>query len=185
MEHRHIQLKRAPAASFLLVLSCGACQGDWFMGKVGGRQSSAGNVTRVERRPQIAVKGESKPAIVAPRGQTLVVLSLEGRSELTFESPSSYSLVDKTGKEYPLYFAGSPTPEGGVTAEGWEFVKGGRLTMGGRWAYSGTAKLPGPKIVFIYVVPQGATELRLRDGDSIQSLEEKPQASTQRKGADL
>ena len=160
-----------------------ACQESYFTGGRRAGTGSPGQMIRVERRNEVKLRGEPKPTLLAPRGQTLLLVSFEGKREVRFDSKGeNYPLVDKAGREYPLYFAGSPAPQGGLTCEGWEFEGGGRLSMGGRWAYSGVARLPDPRVVFVYVVPEQAEGLSLVEGERSIALEEASSDPAPRRG---
>lgn len=165
---------RRSSAIVPLVLASFACKEGVF--STGERTpTSFGRLTKVERRSTVALSGESKPEISAPAGQTLLLLWFEGKGELRFDaSRPNYPLVDNASREYPLYYAGSPTGTGALTCERWEFVQGGRLSMGGRWVYGGRAKLPEAKVVLVYVVPAGTRDLKLKDGDTSRSLDVTP-----------
>lgn len=154
------------AALLLALLLWAGCSGLPGGGSLGSNATPLGNLVRVERRQHVTLKGEARPSINARAGETLYLLWFEGKTEIRFEPTlPDYPLQDAAGREFPLVFAGSPTPDGGLTAEGWRFESGGKMSMGGRWAYGGTARLPDPKVVLVYAVPADARPLKLVDKD--------------------
>jgi len=150
------------AASLLVSISCSSLPGG--LGGGGGEATPLGKLVKVERRQRVSLKGEARPSLTAPSGETLYLLWFEGKAEIHFEPTlPDYPLQDASGREFALVFAGTPTAEGALTAEGWRFEGGGKMSMGGRWAYGGTARLPEPKVVLVYAVPDQAQGLKLVD----------------------
>ena len=155
-----MQLKQV-AALLLLSVGCSGLPGG--LGG-GGETTPLGKLVKVEKRQRAALKGEARSSLTAPPGETLYLLWFEGKAEIHFEPTlPDYPLQDASGKEFALVFAGSPTAEGALTTEGWHFESGGKMSMGGRWAYGGTARLPEPKVVLVYAVPDAAQGLKLVD----------------------
>jgi hypothetical protein len=144
-----------------LALMLAACGGDSYR-LFQSTSTPLGNLVRVEEQTRIDLKGEPEGSLAAEAGGTLRLLWFEGQDQIHFDpSLPDFSLVDASGQEHPLVYAGSPTASGALSAADWSFASGGRMSMRGRWAYGGTAQLPEPKLVLVYRLPRGAAKLRL------------------------
>ena len=135
-------------------------------------KTSLGDLVKVEKKSEVITTGKSAEVIRPKSGQTLYVLSFEGKSEIKYETGSDdyYPLVDSSGQQFPLIFFGTPKSDGKLSADDW-VLNGEAKGKDGRFVFSGTARLAEPKVTFVYSAPENANGLALKDGDQKHPIE--------------
>lgn len=135
-------------------------------------KTSLGDLVKVEKKSEVSTAGQSAEVIRPKAGETLYILSFEGKSEIKYESGSDdyYPLVDSSGRQFPPVFFGAPGSHGKLSADDVK-LNGEAGGQDGRFVFSGTATLPEPKVTFVYSVPESAGGLALKDGEQKHPIE--------------